>query len=148
MIQGDDAREHGDTQKATDRYNQVLQGFPDFAPAQKGLALLVVEDPANSAKAFDLATKARKVLPDDSDLAKVLATVSFQRKDFSRAIQLFQESGRKKPLDATSLFYLGMSQSQAGQKSAARESLNKALAAGLREPNAAEAKKALAEPNR
>ncbi len=148
MIEAAAQRQHGDATKATELYSRILQRFPDFAPAQKRLALLYMDDPANGAKVYDLATKARKSFPDDPDLAKALARVSFERKEFGRAIQLFQESGRKKPLDPTSLYYLGMSQLQANQKSPGRESLNKALAGGLGEPNAAEAKKALADLNR
>src|SRR5439155_16460310 len=36
-------------------YSRVLQRFPDFAPAQKALAALYADDPAQVAKAYDLA---------------------------------------------------------------------------------------------
>ncbi len=144
MIEAALQKQRGDAPKAIELYSQVLQRFPDFGPAQKHLALLYATDPANSAKTFDLATKARKTLPDDPDLPKVLATLSFQRKEFTRAIQLFQESARKKPLDATSLYYLGTAHSEAHHKAEARDALTHALAAGLQEPFAAEAKRALA----
>ncbi|MEP6685216.1 MAG: tetratricopeptide repeat protein [Verrucomicrobiota bacterium] len=130
---------------AADVYSEVLRRFPDFAPAQKYLAALYSEDPDNITKAYDLATKARKTLTDDTELAQILATISYQKKDYRRAIQLFQESTRNKPLDAKSLFYLGMSYAHANQKSQAGETLNRALSAGLQEPLAAEAKKAVAE---
>jgi hypothetical protein len=48
-------------------------------------------------------------------------------------------------LDANSLFYLGMSQLQASQKTEARGVLNQSLVAGLQEPRASEAKRALAD---
>ena len=48
-------------------------------------------------------------------------------------------------LDANSLFYLGMSQLQASQKAEARGVPNQALVAGLQEPLATEAKRALAD---
>jgi uncharacterized protein HemY len=122
-----------------------LRRLPDFAPAQKRLALLCARDPSKLAAAYDLATKARKTLPDDPELAELLGRLSYEKKEYSRAVQLLQESARKQALDADSLFYLGMSQLQSRQKAEAREVLDQALVAGLQEPLAAEAKRALAE---
>ena len=89
--------------------------------------------------------KARKTLSDDPELTQILAEISYKRKDFAYAIQLFRESGKRKALDSRSLYYLGMSQWQATQKTQARESLERALGAGLPEPLATEAKRVLAE---
>jgi Flp pilus assembly protein TadD len=91
-----------------------------------------------------LATEARKALPDDPQLSELLGRLSYEKKEYPRAVQLFQESARKRPLDANSLFYLGMSQLQARQTAEARGALNQALAGGLQEALAAEAKQALA----
>jgi TolA-binding protein len=98
--------------------------------------------------AYDLATKARKALPDDPELAELLGRLSYEKKEYPRAIQLFQEGAQKRPLDAGSLFYLGMSQLLANQKTEARGVLNEALTDGLQEPFASEAKRALADLNR
>jgi uncharacterized protein HemY len=122
-----------------------LQRFPDFAPAQKHLAVLYLEDPATLDKAYDFAVKARKALPDDPELARTLGQISFQKKEYDRAVQLLQESGRKNPLDAAGLYYLGMSHLELKQKPQAKQDLERALAAGLREPLASEAKRLLAE---
>jgi uncharacterized protein HemY len=126
-------------------YSNILRRLPDFAPAQKRLAMLCAQDPSTVAAAYDLATKARKTLPDDPELAELLGRLSYEKKEYPRAVQLLQESARKQALDADSLFYLGMSQLQASQKAEARGVLNQALVAGLQEPLAAEAKRALAE---
>jgi tetratricopeptide (TPR) repeat protein len=136
--------QRGQTKRATETYIDILRRLPDFAPAQKRLGALYAEDPANMAVAYDLVTKARKTLPEDPELAAFLGHLSYQRKEYARAVQLLQESSRKKPLTARSLFYLGMSQLQARQKTEAREALNQALTAGLQEPQATEAKRALA----
>jgi len=71
--------------------------------------------------------------------------LSYEKKDYTRAVQLLQASARQRPLDADSLFYLGMSQLQSRQKAEAQGMLNQALVAGLHEPLAAEAKRALAD---
>jgi tetratricopeptide (TPR) repeat protein len=137
-----------DSKSATATYTAVLRRFPDFALAQKHLAVLYAKDPNNIAQAYDLAMKARKTLADDPELAEILAEISYQKKEYPRALQLLQESARTRPLDAKGLYYLGMSHLQGRQKSEGREALNKAVAAGLQEPQATEAKRALAELER
>jgi tetratricopeptide (TPR) repeat protein len=138
----------GDTKTAGAAYAEILGRYPDFAPAQKRLASIYLTDPANRDKAYGIAVKARKALPEDSRLAEILGELSFHRKEYANAIQFFQESAKKQPLGAISLYYLGNSQFQARQLPAARESLEKALAAGLTEPLLAEANRLLAELNK
>ena len=135
----------GDSAGAEATYRQVLQRFPDFAPAQRDLAAILVNDPTKRDAAYDLATKARRTISGDPLISIVLARVSYERKDFNRAIQLFQESAREKPLDARSLYFLGMAHAQAKHKAEAKEMLNRALQAGLGDAEASEAKRALAD---
>jgi tetratricopeptide (TPR) repeat protein len=135
----------GDSAGAEATYKQVLQRFPDFVPAQRDLAAILVNDPTKRDAAYDLATKARRTLPGDPLISIVLGRVSYERKDFGRAIQLFQESARERPLDARSLYYLGMAQAQAKHNAEAKETLNRALQAGLSDAEASEAKRALAD---
>jgi len=137
--------QHGQVKPAIETYTDILRRFPDFAPAQKHLAALYVREPSTVALAYDLATKARKTLPDDPELAELLGRLSYEKKEYPRAIQLLQETARTRPLDADSLFYLGMSQLQTRQKAEAQGILNQALTAGLQDPRAAEAKRALAD---
>jgi len=140
--------QRGQIKPATETYKDILRRFPDFAPAQKRLAALYAQDSATVAAAYDLATKARTTLPDDLELSDLLGRLSYEKKEYPRAIQLLRESARKRPLNADSLFYLGMSQLQARQKTEARGALNQALIAGLQEPFATEAKRALADLQR
>jgi tetratricopeptide (TPR) repeat protein len=135
--------QRGQVKPATEMYIDILRRLPDFAPGQKGLAMLYAQDPSQVAAAYDLATKARKTLPDDPELSELLGRLSYEKKEYPRAIQLLQESARKRPLSASSLFYLGMAQLQVRQKAEAREVLDQALVAGLQEPLATEAKHAL-----
>jgi len=140
--------QRGETKPAAEMYNNILRQLPDFAPAQKRLAMLYAQGPSTVAAAYDLAAKARKTLPDDPQLAELLGRLSYEKKEYPRAIQLLEESARKRPLDADSLFCLGMSQLQTRQKAEAQGILNRALLAGLQDPQAAEAKRALADLQR
>jgi len=140
--------QQGQTKSAADIYSGILGRLPDFVLAQKGLATLYAKEPSTTVAAYDLATKARKTLPDDAQLAELLGQLSYEKKEYQRAIQLLQESARKRTLNANSLFYLGMSQLQTKQKSEGRDALNQALVGGLREPLASEAKHALVDLQR
>jgi len=137
--------QRNDAKLAAGIYSQVLGRYPDFAPAQKRLAAIYAENPDDLTKAYDLAIKARRALPSDPELARTLAELNFKRKEFPYAIQLLQESAGKQPLPAKDLYYLGMAQLQTKQDSKGRETLERALAAGLSEPLAQEAKQRLAE---
>jgi tetratricopeptide (TPR) repeat protein len=135
----------GRTKEAVTRYQDALRTFPDFAPAQKQLAFLYSKEPARIAEAYDLALQARKSLPADPAVAQLLGQLSYEKKEYSRAVQLLQESARKKPLDAEGLYYLGLSFKEAKQPAEARKALAAALAAGLSSPSADVAHRALAE---
>jgi tetratricopeptide (TPR) repeat protein len=137
--------EQGQVKRATEAYDNTLRRWPEFALAQKRLAALYAQDPSTLAAAYDLAAKARKTLSDDAELTELLGRLSYEKKEYPRAVQLLQESARQRPLDVDSLFYLGMSQLQARQTDEARGALNQALAGGLEEPLATEAKRALAD---
>jgi tetratricopeptide (TPR) repeat protein len=137
--------QRGDSKHAIGTYGEVLQRFPDFAPAQKHLAAVYLKDPSGLDKAYELAVKARKTLPNDAELSRVLGEISCQRKEYPRAVQLLQESARTIPLNGEGLYYLGTSQLQTKQKAQGTESLEQALKAGLQEPLASEAKRLLAE---
>ena len=124
----------GDNEKASHRYQSVLQEFPDFAPAQKQLAILYSREASHSLEAYDLASKARKGLPTDPEIARLLGELSYQRKEYPRALQLLQESARSKPLDPTGLYYLGLSYKESNQLGEAKRALSEAMAAGLPRP--------------
>jgi tetratricopeptide (TPR) repeat protein len=145
MAKADIRLQKGDTQEASAIYNSILQKWPDFAPAQKRLASIYENEPANAGRAYDLAIKARRSLVDDPDLAKTLGTLSFQRKEYARAVQFFQESDAKKPLEGKSLFMLGMAHVQLGHKSEAKKILDRALTAGVPDDLAKQAKNAMVE---
>jgi uncharacterized protein HemY len=137
--------QRGDSKSAEGLYTTILRRLPDFAPAQKGLAAIYADTPANRGMAYSMALKARTTLSDDPDLARTLGVLSYHQKDFGNAIQFFKESAKKRPLDAKDLYYLGLAHSQTIDKSEAVDVLRRALEAGLQEPMAADAKRVLAE---
>ena len=86
--------QRGQTAAAVETLKQILRDSPDFALAQKHLAALYVRDPDKGADAYELATKARKILTGDPELSETLAEINYRKKEYGRAIQLLQESAR------------------------------------------------------
>jgi tetratricopeptide (TPR) repeat protein len=145
MIRGTLEMQRGDTKAATATYAGVLARFPEFIPAQKDLAALQAQDPANLDSAFALAMKARAALPNDPGPIQTLAEISYRKKEYSRVIQLLQDPRVRKDPSPRSLFFLGMAHVQSQDKTSAREVLQKAVAANLPEPLLTDARKALTE---
>ena len=139
MVQAKAQAASGQKQPAIAAYQAVLSTFPDFAPAQKELAGVYLADPENRSKAHDLATAARKTMPNDPELAAILGEASFHRKDFGRAAQLLEESNRKTPLGNERLCYLGMALVQSRQVAKGREILQRATTNQLPQPLADQA---------
>src|SRR4030095_2128545 len=130
---------------AVARYDKVVQRFPAFGLAQKQLALIYSEDPARKDEAYAWADNAREILPADPVVARMMGQLSYERKDYSRALQLLQESARRQPLDAKGLFYLGLALLEEKQSAAAIKALQAALDAGLPAPLSEEARRSLAK---
>lgn len=144
MLEAVSEVERGKVDKAMGALNEVLRRFPEFAPAQKDLAALYLDDPKTVNQAYELAIKARNNLPNDAKLALTLGVISYQRNEYDYAAQLLQESAKTQPLDAKGLYYLGMSQFQLQKQAQGKVALERSLAIGLPEPLAADAKRVLA----
>lgn len=134
----------GDTPATKSAYEQVLNRYPDFSPAQRKLALLHAASPANDAKSVALALKARLAFPDDPQVARAAGIIAYRQGDFARAAALLAEAATKSTPDGELMYHLGMAQYRANQRSAGKASLLRALDLGVQEPWAAEARKSLA----
>jgi len=71
------------------------------------------------------------------------ARINYQRKNYTRALELFDESARKQALTPDDLYYKGICALETKDTAHAREALTQALAGGLPDPLATDAKRAL-----
>ena len=147
MAKGTLSERRGDLTSAQQCYEKVLERFPEFAPAQRALALIYASQMDDMAKAARVAAKAREAFPGDADVAKAYGIIVYRQGDYSRAALLLQESASVRTTDAEALYYLGMAQLQIKRKQESRSSLRRALELGLNEELAAQAKKNLAATN-
>jgi Flp pilus assembly protein TadD len=145
MVKAAIAGQKPDPATAGQTYEDVLKHYPDFAPAQKQLAILYAKDPNNDAKAYPLAVKARDAFPTDPDVARTLGIIVFRQGDYPRAANLLQESARQRNGDAELMYYLGMAQYHLKNRAESKTALQKALDLSLSGAPAVEAKRILAE---
>lgn len=134
----------GKNAEAIPYYLTALGKFPDLAAAQKALAILYSKSPTTVEKGYQMAIKARKSLPADQALTEALARLSYEKKEYRYALQLLKELAPSQPPNADQLFLAGMCQFHLKQSGEGLKALEQALASGLSEPSATQAKEAMA----
>jgi Flp pilus assembly protein TadD len=138
-------QERSEVAAARQSFEQILQRYSAFAPAHKQLAALYILPPADLQKAYEHATRAREAFPRDSEVARSLGIVSYQRKEHARAAALLRESAAERPSDGELLAYLGMAQFELKQNTEARQTLQRARTLDLLPALASEVDRVLSE---
>ncbi len=126
-------------------YQKILTLQPRFDPARVRLAESYMEDPAKLDQALSLAREARANMPDDQELTRIVAVITYRKGDFKYAAQLFAELATKRPLAPDELLVLGLSLANSNQPEKAQETLEEALKSGLSDKDVAQAKAALSK---
>jgi Flp pilus assembly protein TadD len=139
------AQQKADVATAGQTYAEVLKNYPDFAPAEKQLAILYARDPANDSKASALALKAHAAAPGDWEITRLLGVLDYRAGDYLHAADLFQQCERQNPQNPELKYYLGMTQYGLKHKAESKSELQEALALNLSGEQANEAKHILAE---
>jgi tetratricopeptide (TPR) repeat protein len=104
------SEQKNDVNATKQTYEKILGLYPDFAPAQKRLAILCAENADNDPQAYGFATKARAAFPDDPEVAKSLGIIFYLQGDYARAERLLKESVITRNTDPEIFYYLGMAQ--------------------------------------
>jgi tetratricopeptide (TPR) repeat protein len=108
----------------------VLAANPNFGAALNNLAYLYTEKLVNLDKAFDLAQRARKNLPNDPNVADTLGWVLFKRHQYTWGLGLLLENAATLRTEPEAQYHLGMLQYMLGDEAAARASFERALQTG------------------
>jgi tetratricopeptide (TPR) repeat protein len=145
MVSAVALEQSGNYQEAKKQYEKILGANPLFVPVYLDLTLLCAKYRIDDPKAYDLAAKAREAFPENPDVAKILGTLAYGRKEYARAAQLLEESSRKKNQDAELFYYLGLANYNLKKSNECREALKQALNLNLAARLADDAKKVLAE---
>jgi tetratricopeptide (TPR) repeat protein len=127
MLMGAIEDRQKDHSAARDAYEKVLAIDPDFSPALNNLAYLYSEDFGQLDKAFDMAQKARLLLPSEPHAADTLGWILYKKRQFPWALSLLRDSAINLPDDAEIQFHLGMTEYILGEEAPARAALENAL---------------------
>ena len=111
-------------------YDQVLRTEPKFSPALNNLAYLCSEFLGQPDRAYELAQRARELLPFDPSAADTLGWVLYKRGSYPSALGLLRESAAKLADQPEILFHYGMAQYMTGDEAGARTAFQNALARG------------------
>jgi tetratricopeptide (TPR) repeat protein len=135
----------GAVDQAVQTYEKVVADNPSYAPAMRQLALLYGQLSTDSAKAYELVTKAHQAFPDDAVIAKTLGILSYRRGFYPQSVELLKEAAAKRKDDPEVLYYLGEVHRQLKQYTECKDEVERALTLNLSPGLANEAKGALAE---
>jgi len=145
MRLGEVQQRDGAVDQAVKTYEKVVADNPLYAPATRQLALLYGQLSTDSAKAYELVTKARQAYPDDPDIAKTLGILNYRGRYNPQAAELLKEAAAKRKDDPELLYYLGEVHHQLKQWDECKRVLERALTLKLPPGLADDARRALAD---
>jgi tetratricopeptide (TPR) repeat protein len=145
MRLGEVQQRDGAVDQAAKTYEKVVAENPLHRPATRQLALLYGQLLTDSARAYELATKARQAYPGDPDIAKTLGILNYRRGFYPQSMELLKEAAAKRKDDPEVLYYLGELYRQLKQYTECKEVLERALTLNLPPGLADDARRALAE---
>jgi tetratricopeptide (TPR) repeat protein len=145
MRLGEVQQRDGAVDQAVKTYEKVVAENPLHAPATRQLALLYGRLSTDSAKSYELVTKARQAYPDDPDIAKTLGILNYRRGYYPQAVELLKQATAKRKDDPELLYYLGEVHHQLKQWDECKGVLERALTLNLSPGLADDARRALAD---
>ena len=112
---------------AGDLYKRVLDLDPENSMALNNLAFLDAESGRNLDQAMTMAEKAKKRVPNNTDVSDTLGYVYYQKNLNSEALRIFKQVVEEQPQNATFRLHLAMALLKQGDKQGARDEAQKAL---------------------
>jgi tetratricopeptide (TPR) repeat protein len=107
-------------------YEKLLKIDPKYSPAMNNLAYIYSENLSRLDRAYELAQRARELLPFDPSTADTLGWICFKKGSYSTALGLLQESAAKLPDVAEVQFHFGMASYMTDDEASARAALQRA----------------------
>jgi tetratricopeptide (TPR) repeat protein len=129
--------------EARKQYEQALAVDPTAAVAANNLAWEYAEAGTNLDVALKLAQTAKAKLPDNATVSDTIGWIYYQRGLLDSALTSLREASKKDPADAMIHYHLGLAQLKHGDRTAASQSLQRALKANPQFKKAEDAKHVL-----
>ena len=119
-----------DYARAAETYKKILEVDPQTTLALNNLAYLYAERLGQLDKGYELATKARQLLPQNALVEDTLGWIRYKRGEYAQALELLEESAAKLPDNPEALCHLGMARYMMGREESARLAFRQALQTG------------------
>jgi tetratricopeptide (TPR) repeat protein len=119
-----------DYKGARDVYEKLLALDPKFSPALNNLAYIYSEYLDDLTRAYELAQRARELLPNDPSTADTLGWILCKKGQYLSAAALLQLAADQLPDEPEVQFHLGKARYFLGDEDAARLALQRALQPG------------------
>jgi tetratricopeptide (TPR) repeat protein len=145
MRLGEFQQRDGAVDQAVKTYEKLVADSPLYAPATRQLALLYGQLSTDTAKAYEVVTKARQDYPDNPDIAKTLGILDYRRGLYPQALELLKQASANRKDDPELLYYLGEVYHQLKQWDECKGLLQRALTLNLSPGLSDDAKRALAD---
>ncbi len=124
---GRELKDAGRTPEAIMSYRDALKADPNNVFALNNLAFLLAERGQNLDEALQMALSAQKLIKDNVAVADTVGWVYLKKGLTGSALQVFQNNVRKDPKNPTYRYHLGAALLASGDKTKARQELQKAL---------------------
>jgi putative PEP-CTERM system TPR-repeat lipoprotein len=108
-------------------YEVTVAELPNAPVAANNLAYIYAEEGINLDTALQLASSAKKAIPDNPMIDDTLGWVYYKKDLYALAVGPLQESAKKLPDNPDVLYHLGMTYAKMGQKAQSRDALERAL---------------------
>jgi tetratricopeptide (TPR) repeat protein len=116
-----------DYKGAAEAYEKLLKVDPKYSPALNNLAYLYSEYLNNLDRAYDLAQRARALLPYDPSTADTYGWICYQKGAYQTALDPLKTAAAKLTTTPEVQFHLGMACYMTADEAAARNALQQAL---------------------
>lgn len=123
----------GESARALEIVDQLLQCHPDFVPALK-LQGMLLEDAGRTNEASAAYETGLKLAPNDADLLYKVGVVRLVNGQANDAIVMFEHHLRLEPRDADALYYLAQAQHLAGHDDLALNTIRACMKAKPNDP--------------
>ena len=124
-------------------YEATVAEVPVAPIASNNLAFIYAEQGTNLDVALQLASAAKKALPDNPEITDTLGWVHYKKGLWPVAAGYLEESAKHRPNNADILYHLGMTYAKLGDKAKSRDALERALKLNPQLSGAAEARQTL-----
>jgi putative PEP-CTERM system TPR-repeat lipoprotein len=133
----------GKREEAKRSYEATVAAVPSAPVAANNLAYIYAEEGANLDVALQLASAAKRDLPENPEISDTLGWVYYKRGQWPLAVAQLEDSAKQRPTNPEILYHLGMAYAGMKEKDKARDALERALKLNPQFPGAASARQAL-----